>query len=219
MMDYRAEFLEMCIENHILRFGEFTLKSGRISPYFFNAGLFSNGVLLNQLSSAYARLIVENFSHNFMLYGPAYKGIPLVAATSMQLAQNHQLNIPYAFNRKEIKDHGEGGNTVGAKLSGKVIIVDDVITAGTSANESIEIISASGAEPCAIVIALDRQETVDGESLSAIQKIEQQYDIPVLPIIKLEDLIEYLQTAPTFRKYHRDIRKYREVYGLTNRTG
>lgn len=214
-MDYRADFLEMCIENHVLEFGEFTLKSGRISPYFFNAGLFNNGVLLNQLSLVYARLIVENFSHHFMLYGPAYKGIPLVAATAMQLAQNHQLNIPYAFNRKEIKDHGEGGKTVGAKLNGKVIIVDDVITAGTSVNESIEIISASGAEPCAIVIALDRQETVDGESLSAIQMIEQQYGIPVLPIIKLEDLIEYLQTAPSFRKYHQDIRRYRQVYGLT----
>ncbi len=215
MTGYRDEFLEMCIEHHILRFGKFTLKSGRTSPYFFNAGLFNNGELLNRLSSAYARLIVEHFPCNFMLYGPAYKGIPLVAATSMQLAQNHQLHIPYAFNRKETKDHGEGGKTVGAGLNGPVIIVDDVITAGTSVHESIEIISASDAEPCAVVIALDRQETVDGESLSAVQKIERQYGIPVLSILKLEDLIGYLQTAPSFKKYHREIRKYRERYGST----
>ena len=218
-MDYRTQFLKMCVENHIFRFGKFTLKSGRISPYFFNAGLFNNGELLNRLSSAYARLIVENFSSPFMLYGPAYKGIPLAAATSMQLAQNHQLNVPYAFNRKETKDHGEGGRTVGAELNGKVLIVDDVITAGTSVHESIEIISACGAEPGAVVIALDRQETVDGEPLSAIQKIERQHGIPVLALLKLEDLIEYLQTDPSFRKHHRDIQQYREAYGLTPETG
>ena len=214
MNDYQSRFLELCIENDILLFGEFTLKSGRISPYFFNAGRFDNGLLLSRLASSYARLISDNLGSDIMLYGPAYKGIPLAAATAVQMSEKQDINIPYAFNRKEAKDHGEGGNIVGAALSGKVVVIDDVITAGTSVNESVEIIQAAGATLHAIVIALDRQEVADGDTLSAVRKIEDRYGAPVLSLIKLENLVEYIQHSPEFEHYYDSINAYCTRYGL-----
>jgi orotate phosphoribosyltransferase len=214
MNDYQSDFLELCIENEILLFGEFTLKSGRISPYFFNAGRFDNGLLLSQLASSYARLISDNLGSDIMLYGPAYKGIPLAAATAVQMSEKQNINVPYAFNRKEAKDHGEGGNIVGAPLSGKVVVIDDVITAGTSVNESAEIIKSAGAELHAIVIALDRQEIADGDILSAVKKVEDRYGAPVLSLIKLENLVEYIRNSVKFEKYFDSIDAYRTRYGL-----
>jgi len=215
MSNYRQAFLKTCIENQILRFGEFTLKSGRTSPYFFNAGLFNTGQLLGELAGYYAQLIAREIHGEFMLYGPAYKGIPLVAATAVQFAQLQNRNVAYAFNRKEAKDHGEGGVIVGSELSGEVIILDDVITAGTSANESVEIINAAGANPCAIVIALDRQEVADGETMSAVQKVEEEHRIPVLPLIKLDDLVAYLQRREDLNEYYIAIYNYRKTYGCS----
>ena len=214
MNDYQSRFLELCIENEILLFGEFTLKSGRVSPYFFNAGRFDNGLLLSQLASSYGQLISENLGEDIMLYGPAYKGIPLAAATAVQMAEKQNINIPYAFNRKETKDHGEGGNIVGAPLSGKVVVIDDVITAGTSVNESVEIIQSAGAKLHAIVIALDRQEVADGDTLSAVKKVEDRYGAPVLSLIKLENLVEYIRSSTKFEKHFDSINDYRTRYGL-----
>ena len=214
MNDYQSRFLELCIENEILLFGEFTLKSGRVSPYFFNAGRFDNGLLLSQLASSYGQLISENLGEDIMLYGPAYKGIPLAAATAVQMAEKQNINIPYAFNRKETKDHGEGGNIVGAPLSGKVVVIDDVITAGTSVNESVEIIQSAGANLHAIVIALDRQEVADGDTLSAVKKVEDRYGAPVLSLIKLENLVEYIRSSTKFEKHFDSINDYRTRYGL-----
>ncbi len=215
MKSYQIELLQTCIENDILRFGEYTLKSGRRSPYFFNAGLFNNGRLLARIASCYARLLSEKITYNYMLYGPAYKGIPLVAATAVQLAQRHDADIKYAFNRKEEKDHGEGGDIVGAGLTGNVVILDDVITAGTSVIESIELIRAAGATPCALVIALDRQETVGNDNLSAVQMVEQRCQIPVYALLKLEDLITFLQEDPGLATHFEAISRYRDDYGIT----
>jgi len=213
MNDYQSRFLELCIQNEILLFGEFTLKSGRISPYFFNAGRFDNGLLLSQLASSYGRLISDNLGTDIMLYGPAYKGIPLAAATAVQMSEKQHINIPYAFNRKEAKDHGEGGNIVGSPLSGKVVVIDDVITAGTSVSESAEIIHSAGAELHAIVIALDRQEIADGDSLSAVKKVEDRYGAPVLSLLKLENLVEYIRDSSKFQNYFESIDAYRTRYG------
>ncbi len=213
MNDYQSRFLELCIHNEILLFGEFTLKSGRISPYFFNAGRFDNGLLLSQLASSYGRLISDNLETDIMLYGPAYKGIPLAAATAVQMSEKQHINIPYAFNRKEAKDHGEGGNIVGSPLSGKVVVIDDVITAGTSVSESAEIIHSAGAELHAIVIALDRQEIADGDSLSAVKKVEDRYGAPVLSLLKLENLVEYIRDSSKFQNYFESIDAYRTRYG------
>ena len=207
-------FLKLCIENNILQFGEFKLKSGRVSPYFFNAGNFNNGYLLGGLCESYAQLIAENLDGKYMLYGPAYKGIPLAAGTAIQLSEKKQATIAYAFNRKEAKDHGEGGNIVGAKLSENVVVIDDVITAGTSVHASAQIIEAAGAKLHAIVIALDRQEVADGETTSAVNKVEGQYGVPVLSIIKLEDLIRYIAESSEFTQHSRAISQYRERYGL-----
>ena len=209
----KSDFIQLCIENNILRFGEFTLKSGRLSPYFFNAGLFNTGNLLSELGRFYAQLIVNKVSSPYMLYGPAYKGIPLVAAIAVQLAQHQNQDISYAFNRKEAKDHGEGGTIVGAPLNGNVIIVDDVITAGTSANESVEIIKSANAKPSCIVIAVDRQEVADGEKLSAVEKVKQRYDMPVHAMIQLDDLIQYLHQTGD-QKYLDAVSTYREKYGI-----
>jgi len=213
MPDLNHEFLTVCVENDILMFGEFTLKSGRISPYFFNAGNFDRGDLLLALGRAFAGMLAANFTQPYMLYGPAYKGIPLAAATAVQLAAQHDINVPYAFNRKEAKDHGEGGIIVGAPLQGRVIILDDVITAGTSVNESVDIIRAAGAIPHAICIALDRQELADGESLSATEKISRQYDLPVHALIKLDDLIAYLGHSDELAGHLQAVESYRSRYG------
>ncbi len=215
MTDYQTDFLNLCVENEILMFGEFTLKSGRTSPYFFNAGKFDSGALLAQLASCYGRLIHDSLGSDIMLYGPAYKGIPLAAATAVQMSEKLNVNVNYAFNRKEAKDHGEGGNIVGAPLSGNVVVIDDVITAGTSVNESADIIRQAGASLHAIVIALDRQEIADGETRSAVQKIEDRLGVPVLSLIKLEDLVVYLQSTAEFRKHLRQIEDYRNLYGYS----
>src|SRR5210317_57914 len=195
MKNYQHDFINFALSAGVLRFGEFTLKSGRISPYFFNAGLFNTGEHLARLGRCYAQAIVDSGSNFDVLFGPAYKGIPLAAATSIALADHHQRNIPWCFNRKEAKDHGEGGNLVGAGLSGRVMVIDDVITAGTAIRESVEIIQAAGAELAGVVIALDRQERGRGQQ-SAIQEAEEAYGISVASIVRLEHLLEYLQEQP-----------------------
>jgi orotate phosphoribosyltransferase len=213
MEKYQQEFIEFALSIGVLRFGEFTLKSGRISPYFFNAGLFNSGKSLAQLGRYYAQTIVDSKLQFDVLYGPAYKGIPLAAATAIALADHHGIDMPYAFNRKEAKDHGEGGTIVGAPLQGKVLIIDDVISAGTSVRESIDIITASHAEPAGVVIALDRQEKGQGET-SAIQEVENNYGLKVTSIIQLPLLIEYLERQPDMRDSLQAINAYREKYGV-----
>ena len=207
-------FVDLCLQLGVLRFGEFKLKSGRLSPYFFNAGLFHTGKALAELGRHYARAIVDANIQFDVLFGPAYKGIPLVAATAVALADHHDRNTPWAFNRKEAKAHGEGGNIVGAPLLGRVLIVDDVITAGTAIRESIDIIRAAGAQPCGVVLALDRQERGQG-ALSAVQEVEQLYRLPVASILKLDSLIAHLE-----RDAERDpallaaIKEYRSNFGV-----
>lgn len=213
MHDYQTDFIEFALQRQVLRFGEFTLKSGRLSPYFFNAGLFNTGAALARLGQFYAAAIMDNNLEFDVLFGPAYKGIPLAAATSIALAEQYQCDVPYSFNRKETKDHGEGGNIVGAPLQGRVLIIDDVITAGTAIREAMQIIEAAGATPAGIIIALDRQEKGQGE-LSAIQEVEQQYSIPVLGIIRLEHLIAYLKDHPDMQAHLDKIEAYRAQYGI-----
>ena len=213
MQDYQREFIEFAIEQNVLRFGEFTLKSGRISPYFFNAGLFNSGVALAKLGRFYAAAIEEAGVSFDVLLGPAYKGIPLAATTAVAMADQYGKDIPYVFNRKEKKDHGEGGNLVGAPLEGGVMIIDDVITAGTAIREVMEIIDEAGAKPAATVIALNRQEKGKGE-LSAIQEVERDYNMPVISIVSLNDLIEYLEEKGDMADELAAIRKYREEYGV-----
>jgi orotate phosphoribosyltransferase len=212
MQAYRQELLAFAAEIGALRFGEVTLKSGRQSPYFFNAGLFDSGLRLARLASAYARCIVESGLAVDMLFGPAYKGIALATATAVALAQEHGRDLPYAFNRKEAKDHGEGGVLVGRALAGRVLIVDDVITAGTSVRESVELIRACGAEPAGAIIALDRQERGAGER-SAVEEVGDLFGIPVLSILTLDDLIEYLQQQAEGLPLAA-LRRYRDRYGV-----
>ena len=212
MHDYQRDFIEFAIHRDVLRFGEFTLKSGRTSPYFFNAGLFNSGNDLLRLSDAYAAALTRSGLDYDMIFGPAYKGIPLATATAMSLASKGD-NRPWAFNRKEAKDHGEGGNIVGAPLQGKVLIIDDVITAGTAIRESMAIIEAAGARPAGVLIALDRQERGQGD-LSAIQEVVQTYDIPVISIIRLEQILEYLQSNPELASHGDAIAAYRDTYGV-----
>ena len=214
MLAYQEQFIRFALDNEVLKFGEFTLKSGRISPYFFNAGLFNDGNSLARLAGFYARTIIEQDGRDFMLYGPAYKGIPLAAATAMAFALNHNLTVPYAFNRKEIKDHGEGGQLVGAPVQGRVIIVDDVITAGISIRESIEIIQVNNAQLAGVLIGLDRQEKTLDSELSAVQKIKQAYDIPVYAVANMDLLIEYLSNENKYKIYLPQMRQYREKYGV-----
>ena len=214
MQDYQRQFLDFALEQQIIRFGEFTLKSGRISPYFFNSGLFNNGASLRRLGEYYAAAIVNAGLGFDVLFGPAYKGIPLVAATAIALAARHDRSAPFCFDRKEAKDHGEGGTIVGAPLAGRVLIVDDVISAGTSINHSVELIRAGGAAPAAVVIALDRQERGQGGSLSAVQEVEQRYGIPVIAIVGLEHLAMYLQDLPGQSGALAGIKEYRERYGI-----
>jgi orotate phosphoribosyltransferase len=194
MQPYQQEFIELALAQQVLRFGEFRLKSGRLSPYFFNAGLFNTGAAVATLGRCYARAIAESGVGYDMLFGPAYKGIPLATTTAVALADWHGHNAPFAFNRKEAKTHGEGGSIVGAPLAGRVLIIDDVISAGTAIRESIEIIRAAGATPAGVVVALDRQERGQGP-LSAVQEVQQAFSIPVVNIIALDDLIEHLEAA------------------------
>lgn len=212
MHDYQRDFIEFAIHRDVLRFGEFTLKSGRTSPYFFNAGLFNSGNDLLRLSEAYAAALTRSGLDYDMIFGPAYKGIPLATTTAMTLARQGD-NRPWAFNRKEAKDHGEGGNIVGAPMQGRVLIIDDVITAGTAIRESMAIIESAGATPAGVLIALDRQERGQGE-LSAIQEVEQNYGIPVISIIRLEQVLEYLQANPEFAGHADAIAAYRDRYGV-----
>lgn len=213
MKDYQHEFIDFAIQAGVLRFGEFTLKSGRISPYFFNAGLFNTGEHLARLGRSYAQAIVDSGIAFDVLFGPAYKGIPLAAAASIALADHHGRNTPWCFNRKEAKDHGEGGNLVGAPLAGRVLVIDDVITAGTAIRESVEIIQGAGAALAGVVIALDRQERGRGER-SAIQEVEESLGVPVVSIVRLEHLLEYLATQPGRDADIARIEAYRAEYGV-----
>ena len=213
MRDYQKDFIEFALKNDVLRFGEFTLKSGRVSPYFFNAGLFNSGEALAKLGQYYAASISDSEVKFDVLFGPAYKGIPLATTCAVALYEHQNTNIPYSFNRKETKAHGEGGNIVGAALEGDILIIDDVITAGTAIRESMDIIAAANAKPAGVIIALDRQEKGTGE-LSAIQEVEQQYNIPVLSIIKLEHLITYIENNADFKQYLDKVKAYRDQYGI-----
>jgi orotate phosphoribosyltransferase len=206
------EFIVFACELGVLRFGEFKTKAGRLSPYFFNAGLFNDGAALARLSDFYARRILAAGVEFDVLFGPAYKGIPLVAGAAMALA-GFGRNLPYAYNRKEAKDHGEGGTLVGAPLKGRVLIIDDVISAGTSVRESVDLIRAAGATPAAVLIALDRQERGQG-TLSAVQEVEQNYGIPVISVASLTDLIDYLSGHPELDSKLAAVRDYRVRYGI-----
>jgi orotate phosphoribosyltransferase len=212
MYSYSQEFLKFAIEQNVLKFGFFTLKSGRQSPYFFNAGLFNGGKSLANLASFYAQAIQANNLEFDMLFGPAYKGIPLVTATSMALFQQYHKDIPFSFNRKETKDHGEGGVLIGAPLQGKVLLIDDVITAGTAIRESLALIRKQGAKPVGVVVALDRQER-GLKNLSAIQELEQQENIKIISITNLTDMLEYLKNQGAFETLQ-IIKDYREQYGV-----
>jgi len=213
MQENKKRFIELAIKYQVLRFGEFTLKSGRVSPYFFNAGLFNSGYALAELGSCYAQAIIENDIDYDVIFGPAYKGIPLVSAIAYALSVNHNIDKPYAFNRKEAKDHGEGGLIVGAELSGNVLIVDDVITAGTAIREAVDIIQAEGAKTSAVLIALDRQEKGQSE-LSAIQEVHRDYGIDVFSIISMSDLIDYLAIDESYSQYLELMNNYRSDYGV-----
>ena len=191
MQAYQREFIKFALERGVLRFGEFTLKSGRVSPYFFNAGLFDSGLALAKLGRFYAQALVDSGLSYDVVFGPAYKGIPLAATTAVALAEHHQRDTPWCFNRKEAKDHGEGGTLVGAPLAGKVVIVDDVITAGTAIREVMHIINNQGAQAAGVLIALDRQERGTG-ALSAIQEVERDFNMPVISIVSLQQVLEYL---------------------------
>lgn len=219
MLSFRQDFIRFAIEQKVLCFGEFKTKAGRISPYFFNAGLFNDGNSLKQLTQFYAQAIIAADVQFDMLYGPAYKGIPLAAGTVIALSDTGR-NVPYCFNRKEAKDHGEGGSTVGAALHGKVLIIDDVISAGTSVRESIELIRAAGATPSAVVIALDRMElgqtTREQGGVSAVQEVQRNYNIPVIAIATLDDLLEYLRGNQEAVQYLSAVQSYREQYGVKN---
>ncbi|MCP8689006.1 orotate phosphoribosyltransferase [Marinobacterium sedimentorum] len=213
MQDYQRAFIEFAIERGVLRFGEFTLKSGRTSPYFFNAGLFNSGEALARLGKYYAAAI-ENADIPFdVLFGPAYKGIPLATTAAVSLATDFQRDVPYVFNRKEAKAHGEGGNLVGAELKGRILIIDDVITAGTAIREVMQIISKAGATPAGVVIALNRMERGQGE-LSAIQEVERDYGMPVASIVTLNDVIAYLQEKGGMAPQIDAILNYRKEYGI-----
>ncbi len=215
MQVFQHQFIDFVIRNEILRFGQFTLKSGRVSPYFFNAGLFNTGEALSFLGRSYAAAIRHAGVDYDLLFGPAYKGIPLVSVTAAALAQEHQVNKPYCFNRKEAKDHGEGGLTVGAPLQGRALIIDDVITAGTAVREVMSLFEQSGATAAGIVVALDRQERGRNEQ-SAIQEIERDYGIPIISLINLQQIIDYLASRndPALAEHLDAIRDYRQRYGV-----
>ena len=213
MQAYKREFISLALELGVLRFGEFTLKSGRVSPYFFNAGLFNTGYAAARLGRYYAAAIAASGIKFDMLFGPAYKGIPLAALSAAALAEHQDMDVPYAFDRKEAKAHGEGGNIVGGPLQGKVLIVDDVITAGTAVREAYQKIVAGGAEVAGLAISLDRQERGQG-ALSAVQELRQSLGIPVVSIIQLNDLINILEESNEYEKYLEPVIEYRKKYGV-----
>ena len=213
MKAYQQEFIEFALAKQVLKFGEFTLKSGRKSPYFFNAGLFNTGGDLARLGRFYAAALADSGIEFDLLFGPAYKGIPIATTTAVALADHHDTDIPYCFNRKEAKTHGEGGSLVGSPLAGKVMLVDDVITAGTAIRESMEIIKANNAQLSGVLIALDRQEKGKGE-LSAIQEVERDFGTKVISIVTLADLISYLETQPVMAESLASIKQYRIDYGI-----
>lgn len=213
MQAYQRDFIRFAIERGVLRFGEFTLKSGRTSPYFFNAGLFSSGGALAKLGQFYAAAIQDSGIDFDVLFGPAYKGIPLAATTAVALAEQHDRDLPWCFNRKEAKDHGEGGTLVGAPLAGRVLIVDDVITAGTAIREVMQIIQAQGAQAAGVLIALNRQERGQGE-LSAIQEVERDFAMPVISIVSLAQVLEYLAEDAELKRYLPAVEAYRVQYGV-----
>ena len=209
-MDSSRDFISFACAKGVLRFGEFVTKAGRMSPYFFNAGLFDDGESVARLSEFYAQAILKSGIGFDMLFGPAYKGIVLATGTAMALAGQGR-SVPFCFNRKEAKDHGEGGSLIGAPLKGRVLIIDDVISAGTSVRESVELIRAQGATPCGVVIALDRQERGQGE-LSAVQEVERS--LPVVPVAKLSDLLDYLRGSPDLARNLSAVEEYRRRYGI-----
>ncbi|MEZ7912638.1 MAG: orotate phosphoribosyltransferase [Propionivibrio sp.] len=211
-MDFRQDFIAFALEQNVLRFGEFKTKAGRLSPYFFNAGLFNDGAALDRLSQFYAQAILASGLDIDLLYGPAYKGIPLVSVTALALARAGH-NLPFAFNRKEAKDHGEGGTIIGSPLAGRVLIIDDVISAGTSVRESVELIRQAGATPCGVVIALDRMERGQGQ-LSAVQEVGRDYGLPVIAVASLDDLMTFLTDRPDFKDYATAVARYRQEYGV-----
>lgn len=213
MQVYQREFIQFALERGVLRFGEFTLKSGRVSPYFFNAGLFDSGLALAKLGRFYAQALMDSGLSYDVIFGPAYKGIPLAATTAVALAEHHQRDMPWCFNRKEAKDHGEGGTLVGAPLAGNVVIVDDVITAGTAIREVMQIIKAQGAQAAGVLIALDRQERGSGE-LSAIQEVERDFNMPVISIVSLAQVLQFLAESPELKQYLPAVERYRSDYGI-----
>ena len=215
MRAYKNDFLELALELEALRFGEFTLKSGRVSPYFFNAGLFNTGYAAAKLARYYAHAIVDSKIEFDMLFGPAYKGIPLVTLAAAALAEHQDIDVPYSYNRKESKSHGEGGSIVGAPLEGRVLIVDDVITAGTAVREAVELINAAGARVAGLVISLDRQE-VGQDARSAVEELEQSLQIPVESIVKLEDLIDLLEESDEYAEHLEPVLAYRTKYGTAS---
>ena len=213
MQAYQRDFIRFAIDRGVLRFGEFTLKSGRTSPYFFNAGLFNSGSALAQLGRFYAAAVVESGISFDVLFGPAYKGIPLAAATAVALAEHHGRDLPWCFNRKEAKAHGEGGSLVGAPLTGNVLIIDDVITAGTAIREVMQIIKGQQATAAGVLIALNRQERGNGE-LSAIQEVERDFAIPVVSIVSLNQVLEFLADDPQLKQHLPAVEAYRAQYGI-----
>ncbi len=213
MQQYKQDFIEFALQREVLKFGEFTLKSGRTSPYFFNAGLFSTGRDLARLGQFYAAALVDSNIDYDVIFGPAYKGIPIASTTVVALADKHNIDKPYCFNRKEKKDHGEGGSLVGSPLVGRIMLVDDVITAGTAIRESMTLIQANSASLAGVLIALDRQEKGQGE-LSAIQEVEQDFDTQVVAIVTLGDVIQFIQERPEFKEYLPSITAYRDQYGI-----
>ncbi|NRB68656.1 MAG: orotate phosphoribosyltransferase [Vibrio sp.] len=213
MKSYQREFIEFALEKEVLKFGEFTLKSGRKSPYFFNAGLFNTGRDLARLGRFYAAALADSGIEFDVLFGPAYKGIPIATTTAVALADHHEIDTPYCFNRKEAKDHGEGGNLVGSALEGRIMLVDDVITAGTAIRESMEIIKANGADLAGVLVAIDRQEKGKGE-LSAIQEVERDFGCAVISIVSLGDLVTYLEEKGNATEHLEAVKAYRAEYGI-----
>ncbi|EOX4970839.1 orotate phosphoribosyltransferase [Vibrio alginolyticus] len=213
MKAYQREFIEFALEKEVLKFGEFTLKSGRKSPYFFNAGLFNTGRDLARLGRFYAAALADSGIEFDVLFGPAYKGIPIATTTAVALADHHDIDTPYCFNRKEAKDHGEGGNLVGSALEGRIMLVDDVITAGTAIRESMEIIKANGADLASVLVAIDRQEKGKGE-LSAIQEVERDFGCAIISIVSLTDLVTFLEEKGTDKEHLEAVKAYRAEYGI-----